>query len=38
MASIERQDKNTQTAFVKEDFIQTNKAQPPFNLKNEIEK
>lgn len=38
MPSTERQDKNTQIALVKEDLIQTNNAQLPFNLKNEIEK
>jgi len=34
----QRQDKNTQNAFVREDLIQTNKAQLPFNIKTEIQK
>jgi len=38
LPSTEKQDKNTQTTFVKEYLIQTNKAQLPFNLKAEIEK
>ena len=38
LPSIEKQDKSTQTIFVKEDLIRTNKGQLPFNLKTKIEK
>ena len=38
MPSTEKQDKNTQTAHVKEDLNQANKPQLPFNIKTEIAK
>ena len=38
LPSTKKQDKNVQTTFVKEDLIQTNKAQLPFNIKTEIAK
>ena len=38
MPTTEKQNKDTQTAYIKEDLNQTNKPQLPFNIKNEIAK
>lgn len=36
--NTEKEDKNTQTTFAKEDLIQSSKTKLPFNIKTKIEK